>query len=123
MRHHSMKRTLRPPPRHTGETYVVIRTTERVLAGTEIRWDYDMGEQARTYRAQLQAEGVPDADLDGATYKRVRWAPPAELTAQQDAAAQARRAGHATDTQRTRSAPDPQAAGSVGPGGSGGIWG
>ena len=39
----------RPPSRHTGETYVVIRTTERVLAGTEIRWDYDMGEQTRTY--------------------------------------------------------------------------
>ena len=91
----------RPPSRHTGETYVVIRTTERVLAGTEIRWDYDMGEQTRTYRAQLQAEGAPDADLDGAAYKRVRWAPPAELTVQQDAAARARRAGHATDTQRT----------------------
>ena len=91
----------RPPPRHTGETYVVIRTTERVLAGTEIRWDYDMGEQTRTYRAQLQAEGVTDVDLDGAAYKQVRWAPPTELTAQQDAAARARREGHATDTQRT----------------------
>ena len=90
----------RPPSRHTGETYVVIRTTERVLAGTEIRWDYDMGEQTRTYREQLRAEGVPDADLDGAAYKQVRWAPPAELTEQQGAAARARRAGHATDTQR-----------------------
>ena len=89
-----------PPSRHTGETYVVIRTTERVLAGTEIRWDYDMGEQTRTYREQLRAEGVPDADLDGAAYKQVRWAPPAELTEQQGAAARARRAGHAVDTQR-----------------------
>ena len=71
-----------------------------MLAGTEIRWDYDMGEQTRTYREQLRAEGVPDADLDGAAYKQVRWAPPAELTEQQGAAARARRTGHATDTQR-----------------------
>ena len=54
-----------------------------------------------SYRAQLQAEGVTDVDLDGAAYKQVRWAPPTELTAQQDAAARARREGHATDTQRT----------------------
>ena len=60
-----------------------------------------MGDGRRgTYRAQLQAEGVTDVDLDGAAYKQVRWAPPTELTAQQDAAARARREGHAADTQR-----------------------
>ena len=91
----------RPPPRHTRDTYVVIRTTERVLAGTEIRWDYDMGEPERTYRAQLQAEGVSSEDMDGLEYKRERWAPPAELTRQQAAEARARRAGHAMDKQRT----------------------
>ena len=95
----------KPPPRHTRDTYVVLCTTERVLAGTEIRWDYDMGEQReRTYRAQLQAEGVSDEDLDGPAYKRERWAPPAELTRQQEAEAQARRAGHAMDVQRAGAA-------------------
>ena len=95
----------RPPPRHAGDTYVVIRTTERVLAGTEIRWDYDMGEQERAYRAQLQAEGAgkvsPGRSWIGLAYKQVRWALPAELMQQQGAAARARRAGHAMDTQRT----------------------
>ena len=103
MRRRLMKRIGRrggPPRRHTGETYVMIRTTERVLAGTEIRWDYDMGGRERPYRAQLQAAGVSSADLDGAAYKRVRWARPTELKQQQDAAACARRAGHTTDTQR-----------------------
>ena len=79
---------------------MVIRTTERVLAGTEICWDYDMGRRERPYRAQLQAEGVSSAELDGAAYKHVRWAQPTELRQQQSAAACARRAGHTTDTQR-----------------------
>ena len=90
----------RPPPRHEGDTYVVIRTTERVQAGTEIRWDYDMGNPGRPYRAQLRAEGVPAAELDGAAYKQRRWVPPVELTQQQVAEAQARRAGHVMDRQR-----------------------
>ena len=94
----------KPPPRHTRHTYVVIRTTERVPAGTEIRWDYDMGERERTYRAQLQAEGVSDEDLDGPAYKSERWAPPAELAQQQGAAARARREGHAMDAPRTGAA-------------------
>ena len=82
--------------------YVVMRTTERVQAGGRRydRWDYDVGERERPYRAQLQAAGASSADLDGAAYKRVRWVPPTELTQQQDAAACARRKGHATDTRR-----------------------
>ena len=50
--------------------------------------------------AELQAEGVSGEDLDGTAYKHERWAPPAELTQQQEAATRARRAGHAVDTQR-----------------------
>ena len=49
----------KPPPRHTWDTYVVIRTTERVLAGTEIRWDYDMGNKSGRIERSYKRKASP----------------------------------------------------------------
>ena len=85
------------PTRHraadTGRTNIVIRATRKIMRGTEIRMDYDLGDAERPYHAQLIAAGATEEALADVRYRTMRWRPPGALI-QQRAEARARRAGH-----------------------------
>ena len=86
-----------PPRGHTGRTNIVIRATRKIARGTEIRMDYNLGDATRPYHAQLMAKGATEEELADVRYRTTRWQPPDALI-QQQAEAQARRAGHMTLT-------------------------
>ena len=58
--------------------------------------DYDLGDAAQPYHAQLIAAGATEEALTDVRYRTTRWRPPDALM-QQQAEARARRAGHMTD--------------------------
>ena len=89
-----------PPPGHVAPTYVVIRAEAAVLAGTEIRIDYDLArrcaamrgarrgkklctERTRAprlpYQEQLLRQGATMDQLNDMTYRDVRWSEPPAL--------------------------------------------
>ena len=43
------------------------------MRGTEIRMDYDLGDAARPYYAQLIAAGATEEALADVRYRTVRW--------------------------------------------------
>ena len=109
-----------PPPGHAAPTYVVIRAEAAVLAGTEIRIDYNLAQRyaamrsagrgkrlctERTrvprlpYQEQLLRQGATMDQLNDVTYRDVRWRKPPALADASDGsgAAAVERMPHARD--------------------------
>ena len=66
-------------PSRGASTNVVLMARQHIPAGTEVRADYDGGSLEGAYRRRLLEQGLSPEELDSDRYRRIRWAPPAQL--------------------------------------------
>ena len=59
-----------------GRTAVWLHTTSAVPAGTELRWDYDLGLPGHEFYERMLAEGISESELCDGGYRGIRWAEP-----------------------------------------------